>query len=182
MSSRSGDYSKKFVVDLLCQGLSHWKTIVLEGWPPLYCQLTVCFSRRRELFLRSWLDARRRFTMYVKIILYVKIRFINSFRLLVHLERLGSLPENTVRFYTAEIASALAFLHQHRIMHRLVRGCSSRGLLTAPHQRLKTRQHSFGRTRSCPSDRLQHSCTLFRETHVNGSCWIHGIHGTRDPH
>ena len=74
--------------------------------------------------------------MYVKMIL--KIRFINSFWLLVHLERLGSLPENTVRFYTAEIASALAFLHQHRIMHRLVRGCSSRGLLTAPHQRLKT--------------------------------------------
>ncbi|KAG1780984.1 kinase-like domain-containing protein [Suillus placidus] len=35
-----------------------------------------------------------------------------------HLERLGSLPEDTVRFYVAEIASALAFLHEHRIMHR----------------------------------------------------------------
>jgi serine/threonine kinase 32 len=35
-----------------------------------------------------------------------------------HLERLGSLPEDTVRFYVAEIASALGFLHQHRIMHR----------------------------------------------------------------
>lgn len=37
---------------------------------------------------------------------------------LVHLERLGSLPEDTVRFYVAEIGSALSFLHQHRIMHR----------------------------------------------------------------
>jgi serine/threonine kinase 32 len=35
-----------------------------------------------------------------------------------HLERLGSLPEDTVRFYVAEIASALVFLHQSRIMHR----------------------------------------------------------------
>ncbi|KAI0309630.1 kinase-like protein [Amylostereum chailletii] len=35
-----------------------------------------------------------------------------------HLERLGSLPEATVRFYTAELASALAFLHDKRIMHR----------------------------------------------------------------
>ncbi|KAG1723721.1 kinase-like domain-containing protein [Suillus paluster] len=35
-----------------------------------------------------------------------------------HLERLGSLPEDTVRFYVAEIASALAFLHEHKIMHR----------------------------------------------------------------
>lgn len=39
----------------------------------------------------------------------------------VHLERLGSLPEETVRFYVAEVASALAFLHQSRIMHRFVR-------------------------------------------------------------
>ncbi|KAL4063180.1 kinase-like protein [Scleroderma citrinum] len=35
-----------------------------------------------------------------------------------HLERLGALPEDTVRFYIAEIASALAFLHENRIMHR----------------------------------------------------------------
>ena len=39
---------------------------------------------------------------------------------LVHLERLGSLPEESVRYYVAEIASALAFLHEHRIMHRCV--------------------------------------------------------------
>ncbi|KAF9221452.1 kinase-like protein [Gyrodon lividus] len=35
-----------------------------------------------------------------------------------HLERLGSLPEETVRFYVAQISSALAFLHENRIMHR----------------------------------------------------------------
>jgi len=35
-----------------------------------------------------------------------------------HLERLGSIPEDTVRFYVAQIASALGFLHEQRIMHR----------------------------------------------------------------
>lgn len=35
-----------------------------------------------------------------------------------HLERLGSLPEATVQFFIAEIASALAYLHENRIMHR----------------------------------------------------------------
>ncbi|KAH7914616.1 kinase-like domain-containing protein [Hygrophoropsis aurantiaca] len=35
-----------------------------------------------------------------------------------HLERLGHLPEETVRFYIAEISSALAFLHENHIMHR----------------------------------------------------------------
>jgi len=35
-----------------------------------------------------------------------------------HLERLGSLTEETVRFYVAEISSALAYLHDHRIIHR----------------------------------------------------------------
>lgn len=35
-----------------------------------------------------------------------------------HLERLGSLSEDTVRFYVAELASAIAFLHEKRIMHR----------------------------------------------------------------
>lgn len=36
----------------------------------------------------------------------------------VHLERLGALPEEVVKFYVAEIGSALAFLHEHRIIHR----------------------------------------------------------------
>ncbi|KAI6112777.1 kinase-like domain-containing protein [Pisolithus sp. B1] len=35
-----------------------------------------------------------------------------------HLERAGSLSEDTVRFYVAEISSALAYLHENRIMHR----------------------------------------------------------------
>ena len=39
---------------------------------------------------------------------------------LVHLERLGSLNEETVRFYIAELSSALAFLHERRIIHRCV--------------------------------------------------------------
>jgi len=39
---------------------------------------------------------------------------------LVHLERLGSLSEDTVRLYVAEISSALSFLHEKRIMHRSV--------------------------------------------------------------
>ncbi|PSR73804.1 hypothetical protein PHLCEN_2v10374 [Hermanssonia centrifuga] len=35
-----------------------------------------------------------------------------------HLERLGSLSEDTVRFYVAEIGSALSWLHDKRIIHR----------------------------------------------------------------
>lgn len=45
---------------------------------------------------------------------------IDTFSPLVHLERLGSLSEDTVRFYVAELASALSFLHEKRIMHRCV--------------------------------------------------------------
>lgn len=40
--------------------------------------------------------------------------------LIVHLERLGSLTEATVRFYMAELSSALSFLHEKRIIHRYV--------------------------------------------------------------
>lgn len=36
----------------------------------------------------------------------------------VHLERMGSLSEDTVRFYMAELSSALGFLHEKRIIHR----------------------------------------------------------------
>lgn len=38
----------------------------------------------------------------------------------VHLDRLGTLPETTIRFYVAELSSALAFLHENHIMHRCV--------------------------------------------------------------
>ncbi|KAK1227209.1 hypothetical protein PQX77_009843 [Marasmius sp. AFHP31] len=37
-----------------------------------------------------------------------------------HLERLGSLTEEVVRFYVAQLSSALAFLHESGIMHRQV--------------------------------------------------------------
>ncbi|KAF8920646.1 kinase-like domain-containing protein [Mucidula mucida] len=35
-----------------------------------------------------------------------------------HLERLGSLEEDVVRFYVAQLSSAIAFLHDNKIMHR----------------------------------------------------------------
>ncbi|KAI0285947.1 kinase-like domain-containing protein [Russula aff. rugulosa BPL654] len=35
-----------------------------------------------------------------------------------HLDRLGSLPEETVKFYIAELSSAVCFLHDKHIMHR----------------------------------------------------------------
>ena len=38
----------------------------------------------------------------------------------VHLERMGSFTEDAVRFYVAEIGSALAFLHEKKIIHRYV--------------------------------------------------------------
>lgn len=38
----------------------------------------------------------------------------------VHLERIGSLEENSVRFYVAQLSSALSFIHDMGIMHRLV--------------------------------------------------------------
>ena len=37
---------------------------------------------------------------------------------LVHLERLGSIPEASVRIYVAEIATAISFLHERKIVHR----------------------------------------------------------------
>jgi serine/threonine kinase 32 len=36
----------------------------------------------------------------------------------VHLDRLGSLPEESVRFHMAELSSAVCFLHEKHIMHR----------------------------------------------------------------
>jgi len=35
-----------------------------------------------------------------------------------HLERLGSMSEDAVRFYVAQISSALTYLHENNIMHR----------------------------------------------------------------
>ena len=36
----------------------------------------------------------------------------------VHLERLRYIPEKVVRFWTAELSSALEYLHKQRIIHR----------------------------------------------------------------
>jgi serine/threonine kinase 32 len=41
------------------------------------------------------------------------------------LDRLGSLPEATVRYYIAQLSSALCFLHEKNIMHRFVRNAVS---------------------------------------------------------
>ena len=39
----------------------------------------------------------------------------------VHLERMGSFPEDAVRMYVAELGSALSFLHERKIIHRYAR-------------------------------------------------------------
>lgn len=46
--------------------------------------------------------------------------FITPYAFPVHLERLSSIAEEIVRFYVAQLSSALAFLHDNNIMHRLV--------------------------------------------------------------
>lgn len=61
----------------------------------------------------------------------------------VHLDRLGTLSEEVVRFYVAQLSSALAFLHENHIMHRFV--SPSPQLLFLAYtllQRSQTRQHS----------------------------------------
>jgi serine/threonine kinase 32 len=55
----------------------------------------------------------------------------------VHLERLGGLPEDAVKFYTAQIASALAYLHEKRIIHRYVLSVFPRPVFTSPPSDLK---------------------------------------------
>lgn len=37
---------------------------------------------------------------------------------IVHLDRAGAMTEETVRFYIAEIAMAVDYLHSKRIVHR----------------------------------------------------------------
>lgn len=59
--------------------------------------------------------------MYVRQVTRTFYFFLTFAATSVHLERLGSLSEDTVCFYVAEIASALAFLHDKKIIHRSAR-------------------------------------------------------------
>ena len=46
------------------------------------------------------------------------LRLFLTNSVLVHLERLGRLSEESVQLYTAELSSALSYLHGKRIIHR----------------------------------------------------------------
>ena len=85
--------------------------------PSLYCQSAVCLSGRRELLLRSGSHVGRRSAMYAALTFS---RNPPSHIWQVHLERLGCLPEESVRFYVAQLSSALSYLHESHIMHRSV--------------------------------------------------------------
>ena len=58
------------------------------------------------------IKAEQRFTPLMDLRLFLT----NS--VLVHLERLGRLSEESVQLYTAELSSALSYLHGKRIIHR----------------------------------------------------------------
>lgn len=120
MSFRNGDYSKRFVCGCFAS-----RAILLNDKRPW--RLTTPLLSTCGMLSKTTRTVSSFSTWCWEEIYDVRpediLRWhtpINSSRLSVHLERLGSLPENTVRFYIAEIASALSFLHQHRIMHRLV--------------------------------------------------------------
>lgn len=95
---------------------------------------------------------------------------------LVHLERLGSLDEEVVKFYVAQLSSAVQFLHENNIMHRSV----YLGLLLTPllirFQRLEARQYPSRRAGERPSYGFQHRSQILREE-TNGCCWVNGLHG-----
>jgi serine/threonine kinase 32 len=107
-------YASSFSTHLILpQGAQQTDRPSIRGEP------TLRVSRRRELLLRSRSDARWRSTMCVpnRCLSHVT-GFIDKAPITVHLERLGSMSEDAVRFYVAEIASALTFLHGKRIIHR----------------------------------------------------------------
>ena len=43
--------------------------------------------------------------------------------MIVHLDRAGAMSEDVVRFYIAEIAMAIDYLHSKKIVHRYVPSC-----------------------------------------------------------
>jgi len=50
--------------------------------------------------------------------LYLVMEFVNGGELFGHLQREKSFPEERVRFYCAEIAAALEYLHDHGVVYR----------------------------------------------------------------
>lgn len=58
---------------------------------------------------------------------------------LVHLERKGNLSEHIVRFWMAELTSALVYLHKRRIIHRYA------SLLSAPLSSVTRTDHPLQR-------------------------------------
>lgn len=48
----------------------------------------------------------------------ILVHRLTTWCLSVHLERMGNFAEDAVRIYIAELGSALAFLHEKKIIHR----------------------------------------------------------------
>lgn len=106
-----------------------------------------------------------------------------------HLDRLGVMPEEYVRFYAAEVAVSLHYLHSLNIIHRycnnnVILVCTTKlkkkktliHSLTHTHipqcqqQRSQTRQYSTRWTRTCASHWFQH-CNHHQQrkaTHISG--------------
>ena len=100
---------------------SHLLSLSRSADRPSFCrQHALRVSGRRKLLLRPRSHARWRSQVYVLFVEPSVSRHLTVLYL-VHLERLGSLPEDVVRFYMAELSSALSYLHEHRIIHRFVR-------------------------------------------------------------
>jgi len=95
----------------------------------------------------------------------------------VHLERKGFIPEEVVRFWVAELSSALEYLHRQKIIHRWVSILFLSAIDSTCLQWLETRQHSFGCNGPCPYHRLQCSSTLLRAPHAQQRSWQYGLHG-----
>jgi serine/threonine kinase 32 len=95
--------------------------LCLADRPPVCRQSSVRVPGRRELFLRLRPHARWRPPLYVAFSTpdprpiypcYLSITCP------VHMLRDCTFSEDAVRFYTAELSSALIYLHEHRIIHR----------------------------------------------------------------
>lgn len=77
---------------------------------PFVCNLRYAFQDDENLF------------MVLDLMLGGDLRF--------HLDRMGMMKEDMVRFYTAEVACGLAYLHSRRIVHRDLK--PDNGIATLP--------------------------------------------------